>query len=70
MSKGGIFSPLVNQERMQVMASLSRRKPVKSGVTRDGTKPSSISFSLSIDVPGDIVVKVIVTLFVLYRLLS
>lgn len=52
------------------MASLSRRKPVKSGVTRDGTKPSSISFSLSIDVPGDIVVKVIVTLFVLYRLLS
>jgi hypothetical protein len=52
------------------MASLSRRKPVKSGVTRDGTKPSSISCSFSIDVPGDIVVKVIVTLFVLYRLLS
>lgn len=45
-------------------------RPLKYGVKRDGARPSSIRFSLSIDVPGDIVVKVIVVLIVLYRLLS
>ena len=45
-------------------------RPMKYGVTRDGAKPSSIRFSLSIDVPGDIVIKVIGTLVVLSRLLS
>lgn len=45
-------------------------RPLKYGVKRGGSKPSSIRIALSIDVPGDIVVKVVVVLFVIHRLLS